>query len=128
MTRLSRQRWRSGPALLGLFFCALVLRTFVPAGYMIGPAAAGSPALILCPDAGPIPQSHGKHHHGHPATHKESPCPYAALAAPALPPAPVLLAPQPLPRAAPAMFAALAASAPPLAAPPPPSTGPPALV
>jgi hypothetical protein len=111
--------------LLALLFCALLLRTFIPAGYMVGSAASGSPALILCPDAAPPPAMHGSGHEHPPSQHREHPCPFGALAAPALPPAPLALAavaPPVAPLPAPNASAALS---PTLAAPPPPSTGPP---
>jgi hypothetical protein len=111
-----------------LLAAALFLRLLVPAGYMAG-NAAGVPALVPCPAAVPAPaMAHPGHHHG-PAPHSESPCPFAALAAPAVPPDdPLALAPpQPSFALAPAWQPAkrLALGA---AAPPPPATGPPASV
>jgi len=116
-----------------LLFAILLLRAFVPAGYMVGPAESGTPALILCPGVEPPPVHemvmHGQvHAPAHdPATHRDHSCPFAALAAPALPPAPPIVAPP----AATLTKALLppplrAATAPSLAAPPPPATGPPA--
>ena len=116
-----------------LLFAILLLRAVVPAGYMVGAAASGAPALILCPGIEP-PAVHAMAMHGHvhapshdPATHRDNSCPFAALAAPALPPAPPLVAP---PAAAPAEALLPpplhAAAVPGLAAPPPPATGPPA--
>jgi hypothetical protein len=122
-----RQAWTSKPAWLALLFCALLLRTFIPAGYMIGASSAGGAALVLCPDGGTIPVAHHGHHKPSPAHHREAPCPYGALAAPVVPPVPIVLAPAPvLPPLQPAAFAA-ASLVPALAAPPPPSTGPPVL-
>jgi hypothetical protein len=108
-----------------LLAAALFLRLLVPAGFMVG-SAAGAPALVPCPAAGPA--MHGGHHHG-PAPHTEAPCPFAALAAPALPPAdPLVLAPsQPGFALAPAWLPE-ESPAPGAAAPPPPARGPPATV
>jgi hypothetical protein len=112
-----------------LLFAILLLRAFVPAGYMAGTAASGAPALVLCPGV-EAPPVHAMAMHGHrhdPATHRESPCPFAALTAPALPPAPSLFTPPPAPPAEASRQAILrAAPAPGPAAPPPPATGPPA--
>ncbi|HEX4738588.1 MAG TPA: hypothetical protein VH331_13610 [Allosphingosinicella sp.] len=129
-------RWRietARPLLTALFLLALTLRAMVPAGFMIGDTASGAPALILCPGFESAPphamamRGHVPAHHHDPATHREAPCPFGALAAPALPPAPPVVAlPAGLvaePLAPPAFRAA---AAPPLAAPPPPATGPPA--
>jgi hypothetical protein len=118
-----------------LLFALLLLRALVPAGFMFSAAASGAPALVLCPGVeAPPPPVHEMamhrpaHRHGHdPASHPESPCPFAALASPALPPAPLAVAPAAAARsyvsleAAPSAAAALG-----LAAPPPPATGPPA--
>ena len=120
--------------LTGLFFCALMLRALVPAGFMIGTAASGAPALVLCPGMEPPPAVHGMRmhgampaHHHDPATHHEAPCPFGALAAPALPPAPPVAVLPPVPPAESALPPRhLTATAPSLAAPPPPATGPPA--
>jgi hypothetical protein len=110
-----------------LLFAILLLRAFVPAGYMAGTGASGAPALVLCPGVDP-PPAMAMHGHKHdPATHRESPCPFAALAAPALPPAPPLFAPPPALPTEPSRAPALRADAAPgPAAPPPPATGPPA--
>lgn len=120
--------------LAALFFFALLLRALVPAGFMIGTAASGAPALVLCPGADPAPVVHAMtmhgampaHHHD-PATHREAPCPFGALAAPALPPAPPVVAQPPAPMAqhvAPPQL--VTGAVPALASPPPPATGPPA--
>lgn len=144
---VGRRRARSvapHPLLAGLLFLTLLLR-MMPGGYMLVASDDGWPRLALCsgvaalPSAGSIgPAEHGAHagghHHGpspqhhqpQPAKQAEMPCPFAALAAPPLPPAPPfiaaalpLVAPLPLAAATPALrFAALAA-------PPPPATGPP---
>ena len=130
-------RWRierARPLLAALFLLALTLRAMVPAGFMIGDAASGAPALILCPGFEPPPpphamamRSHLPAHHHDPATHREAPCPFGALAAPALPPAPPVVALDATPAAEPLVPPALRiAAAPSLAAPPPPATGPPA--
>ncbi len=83
------------PLLAGLIFLALLLRALIPAGFMIGTAASGAPALVLCPGMEETPAVHPMMmhggmpaHHNDPATHREAPCPFGALAAPALPPAP----------------------------------------
>jgi hypothetical protein len=114
-----------------LILAALLLRFMVPAGFMIGTSASGAPGLVLCPGFEPPVQVMTMHGHRHapahdPATHREAPCPFGALAAPALPPAP----PAFLPSSAPAVeteavATRTAAARPSLAAPPPPATGPP---
>jgi hypothetical protein len=131
-------RLRIDARLLPVLLMALVLRLAVPAGYMLDPAGT-SLALIPCPqvsiatEAAVHSEHEGGRHHGQPApgepaTHSQSPCPYAALAAPVLPPAPALFVP---PRqvveaaALPSLAAAPAIAA--LAAPPPPSRGPPSV-
>ena len=131
-----------------LILAALLLRFMVPAGYMVGSlargsinrklgymvgtAASGAPALVVCPGF-EVPlhpmamqgRSHAPRHD--PAKHREAPCPFAALAAPALPPAPPAFAPPPAPRAEPlALQPLIPPVAPALAAPPPTATGPPA--
>src|SRR6185437_1422791 len=98
MRRDSRTGMARKP-LAALFFFALLLRALVPAGFMIGTAASGAPALVLCPGFEPPPAVHRvamhgqmRAHHHDPATHHEAPCPFGALAAPALPPAPPVMA------------------------------------
>ena len=125
MKAIPRTAWQVRPGLLVLLFCALLLRTLVPAGFMIGPVASGAPALLLCPDSAPGPTDHGPHRHQAPR-HGESPCHYGALSAPALPSAPFFFA---VPVLLPPFLAestAFLALRPALAAPPPPATGPPA--
>jgi hypothetical protein len=116
------------PGLLSLLVGALMLRLLVPAGWMFAP---GAPTLVLCDGAAPAPAVHLAHGHHHPlphdpARHPQEACPYAALAAPILPPLPPLVVP-PAGRleaaSAPLGRTASAAVAP--AAPPPPATGPP---
>ena len=113
-----------------LILAALLLRFMVPAGFMIGTAASGAPGLVLCPGieaSGHVMAMQGHRPHHDPAAHREAPCPFAALAAPALPPAPpVFLPPPPLRDEAAAVAVFAVAPEPPLAAPPPPATGPPA--
>jgi hypothetical protein len=108
-----------------LLAAALFLRLLVPAGYMVG-SAAGVPALVPCPAvvAAPVMAHHG-HHDGR-APHGEAPCPFAALAAPALPPADpfALTSSKPAYALAPEWLPA-EQFAPSAAAPPPPATGPP---
>lgn len=119
---------RARPRAAMLLAAALFLRLLVPSGYMVG-SAAGAPALVPCPAAGPAPvMAHPGHHHG-PVPHAEAPCPFAALAAPALPPAdPLALAPrQPGFVLAPAWLPA-ESPAPGAAAPLPPARGPPRFV
>jgi hypothetical protein len=111
-----------------LLVAALFLRLLVPAGYMVG-SAAGVPALVPCPSAGAVPaMAHPGHHHG-PVSHAEAPCPFAALGAPALPPAdPLALAPPQPGFALAAAWLPAESLAPGAAAPPPPARGPPTLV
>lgn len=122
------------PLLAGLLFCALLLRALIPAGFMIGTAASGAPALVICPGVEEAPAVHhmAMHgqmpaHHHDPATHHEAPCPFGALAAPALPPEPPVVALPATPSVQVAPLVPLhTAQVPSLAAPPPPATGPPA--
>lgn len=122
------------PGLFALLFGALLLRMLVPAGFMIGTGAAGGPGLVLCdgyappPPPAAMPMVHGGHHgpQHDPARHREAPCPYAALAAPVLPPLPPYVAPPAAPSEPAAAPLALATSVEVgAAAPPPPATGPP---
>jgi hypothetical protein len=115
------------PLMLALL---LLSRLLIPSGYMIAPDHHGRAGLVLCaapaaPAAGD-PARHG--HDGHPAPSKpgERPCPFAALTAPPLSPAPPALPPR-------AAAVALPLDLPPTAdlpriapaAPPPPARGPP---
>jgi hypothetical protein len=111
-----------------LLAAALLLRLLVPAGYMVG-SAAGAPALVPCPAVVPVPaMAHHGHHHG-PVSHAEAPCPFAALAAPALPPAdPLALAPPQADFARLPAWRPVERLAPGAASPPPPARGPPATV
>jgi hypothetical protein len=109
-----------------LFAAALFLRLLVPAGYMVG-SAAGVAALVPCPavESAPVMAHHGQHDGRTP--HAEAPCPFAALAAPALPPVDPLAFAPPQAGFAPAPAWLPAESlAPGAAAPPPPARGPPA--
>lgn len=124
---------RSRPGLFSLLLAALALRLLVPAGFMIGADAGGAPALVLCDGAAaasvaaPAHAMHGMHRAAahDPAHHRQAPCPYAALAAPVLPPLPALFAaPAPAP-AGPPLAALFAPAVPGPAAPLPPATGPP---
>jgi hypothetical protein len=117
---------RARPRAAILLAAALFLRLLVPSGYMVG-SAAGAPALVPCPAAVAAPVMPHRGHHQGPASHAEAPCPFAALAAPALPPAdPLALAPPgPDFALAPAWLPA-ENLAPGAAAAPPPATGPPA--
>ena len=120
------------PLRAALILAALLLRFMVPAGFMVGTAASGAPALIICPGVEAPIHVMAMHGPGHvpahdPAAHREAPCPFGAIAAPALPPAPPLFAPPPgAPEQARTLPPLVAAAAPALAAPPPPATGPPA--
>jgi hypothetical protein len=132
---------------------ALLLRFAIPTGYML--AGDGSLAIVPCPAAGPVapamppaesegsgthmgmdhamPLDHAMHgsmpdQHREPARHQDTSCPYAALSAPVLPPAPLQFEAVERPS-----FAELHVpfvrrlALPTLAAPPPPSRGPPVL-
>jgi hypothetical protein len=118
-----------------VLLAAVMLRLLVPAGFMIAPDAAGAPALVLCDGAAPAPlvaaapvhAMHGMHHapRHDPAQHRQAPCPYAALAAPVLPPlSSAFVPPTPAHEALP-LPPLFARAAPGAAAPPPPATGPP---
>jgi hypothetical protein len=114
------------PALLLL---VLALRTFAPPGYMIGEGAGGSTALVLCPGVHSAAAAEHRGHHGKgdPARPGETPCPFAAMGAAALPPAPpVFHAAAPAPPSLPLLALRTETRRPSAAAPPPPSTGPPA--
>jgi hypothetical protein len=121
------------PGLFSLLLAAVMLRLLVPAGFMIAPDAAGVPAFVLCDGvapavvAAPVQAMHGMHHapRHDPAQHRQAPCPFAALAAPVLPPLPAFFVPpSPAPAARP-LPPLPARAAPGAAAPPPPPTGPP---
>jgi hypothetical protein len=117
---------RKAGALLALL---LVFRLLVPAGWMIAPIQAGGLGFVLCDGvvaAAPAMHGHARDHDGPaPAKPSDGHCPYAALASPALPPAPPIVA-------APVSSTRFAQQAPlhegrrlGLASPPPPATGPP---
>jgi len=115
-----------------LALCALLLRAWVPAGWM--PAGAAGGILIEpCPAAAPVAAAatdHAMHHAGHgplPHHRDEHPsCAFAGLALSVLdpPPAALPLAPTPTAEAVPAADARISPGRG-LAAPPPPATGPP---
>jgi hypothetical protein len=112
-----------------LLAAALFLRLLVPSGFMAA-NAAGGPALVPCPAVVPASvMAHHGHHHDDRVPHAEAPCPFAALAAPALPPAdPLALAPsEPGFLVSPAWLPAQSLT-PGAASPPPPARGPPASV
>ncbi len=126
---------RSGGASATLLALVLLFRLLIPAGYMIAPGDDGRPGLILCGAAAAAaiedPAPHEGHHPADPAPSKaaDPPCPYAAQAAPVLPPSPPIAPPQPLAADGPLPPTPAAALAKPaLAAPPPPATGPPSSV
>jgi len=105
-----------------LLLLVLVGRGLAVPGYMVERSADGAAALVPCPSV-QAPAHHGK---TDPAGHSQSPCPFAALAAPALPPAPPAIALLPSVEAVPLLLPERRDSTPPpLAAPPPPATGPP---
>jgi len=109
---------RCRPLALALLALAFLLQAWIPPGYMLAPAQAGVPALVICPGAGD--------HHQKKST-SAAPCPFAALAQPGVLPAPPIHAPDP-----PAPVPAAAAGPdrlllpPPFVAPHPPARGPPA--
>lgn len=107
------------PLALALLALAFVLQAWIPPGYMLAPARAGVPALVICPGAAP------RSHHEKKAP-SAAPCPYAALAQPGLLPAPPILGAEPVAPVSVAI-AGPASLAPPLpfAAPHPPARGPP---
>jgi hypothetical protein len=114
------------PALL-LF--VLAFRAFAPPGYMIGEGSGGSTALVICPglQSATPPHHHGHHGKSDPAQHREGPCPFAAMAAAALPPAPpVFQTAAPVPDSPLLISLRAETRRPAPASPPPPSTGPPA--
>src|SRR3954452_9685675 len=101
-----------------LILAALLLRFMVPAGFMIGTAASGAPGLVLCPGVEAPIHVMAMRGHNHapahdPARLREAPCPFAALAAPALPPAPPAFLPPPGALAEAAALPPLIAAAPP---------------
>jgi hypothetical protein len=109
-------RWR--PLALASLVLAFLLQAWIPPGYMLAPARAGVPALVMCPGAGD--------HHKKKST-SAAPCPFAALAQPGVLPAPPIVAPEP-PAALPPAVAgpAFLLLPPPFVAPHPPARGPPA--
>src|SRR4051812_13921934 len=136
MRGIVRSMRRSGNPAWAALALVLLFRLLVPAGYMVGPDSAGRPGLVLCGGAVGATVA-GAHRHGHegrpiapaPSTPGEHLCPFAALAAPPLPPSPTAIVPPP-PAAASPPAASLAEDMlrPALAAPPPPATGPPSPV
>lgn len=121
---MSRVRFRfvAHAAMLALLSIVLLSRTLIPAGYMIAPSG-GWPILTLCEAAAPPASAHHEGHH--PPAEPKQPCAYAALASPALPPAPPPIGIPPPPEPAPAGWAAQNSVSPGPASFPPPSTGPP---
>ena len=123
MTTRANPRSAAQAAILAVLAFVLLLRTLVPAGYMIAPSG-GWPVLTLCEAAAPIAPA-GHEGHDAPAEPKQ-PCAYAALASPVLPPAPptISLPPSP-PEAALPGRVQRDPYRPAPASLPPPSTGPP---
>lgn len=124
---------RSGGVAASLLAFVLLFRLMVPAGYMIGPDGGGRPGLALCAGmaaATAESESHEGHNGGSeapaPAERGATPCAYAALGTPPLPPAPPVF-PTPSGTVEPSLAGVpldgVRHSA--LAAPPPPATGPP---
>jgi hypothetical protein len=124
-TALTR-RW----ATIAVVLLALLLRGGIPEGYMIGTDAAGAVTIAPCPGQAmvmPMPMKHGTGH-DHDGPPREMPCPFAVLAVPAMPSAPVAILPAPpVATPVPATTVPPAFPGPQAAAPPPPATGPPAL-
>lgn len=124
---------RSGGVAAPVLALVLLFRLLVPGGYMIGTDHAGRPGLVLCAGTAAATAERASHQ-GHgggseapaPAESGTTPCAYAALGTPPLPPAPPVL-PTPSPAVGPTLAGApldgVRHSA--LAAPPPPATGPP---
>lgn len=125
----------NGSALaLLLVACAIMLRTLIPAGFMIAPAAQnGGWSVVLCSGNGPVTvilDADGRIRGDAPApaapTKHDAPCAFAGLLAPVLP---VVDTVTPLPLLAPALHDARENPGPRvgqgLAAPPPPVRGPP---
>jgi hypothetical protein len=113
----------SRSAFAALLALVLLSRLLIPAGYMVGPTDSGQPGLVLCGAAAAPHSGHQPGHHS-PSKPAERPCPFAALAAPVLPPSPIALPPTivlALPTAAPIVSPV----SPPPAAPLPPARGPP---
>lgn len=111
----------------------LLFRLLIPSGYMIAPDHHGRPGLALCgapAQADAEPARHGDHA-GNPADPSpskpgERPCPFAAMAAPPLPPEPAaVLAQVPADGVPPDLPARADLPRVASAAPPPPATGPP---
>lgn len=110
---------RCRPLALALLTLAFVLQAWIPPGYMLAPARAGVPTLVICP---------GSVDHHSKKTPASAPCPFAALAEPGLLPVPpIVFAEPPVPvpagiaRPDPLLFP------PPFVAPHPPARGPPAI-
>ncbi|HEX8448821.1 MAG TPA: hypothetical protein VF652_04455 [Allosphingosinicella sp.] len=128
----SRQSGGFASAALALL---LLFRLLIPSGYMIAPDSDGRPGLALCaaPARAAVQAAMHGIHDGHsdpaPSRSDETPCAFAALAAPPLPPEPPVLEPHFHPAA---VAPDLPANPHPRriapAAPPPPARGPPLLV
>lgn len=133
MRGMVRSIGREGGLLPSILTLVLLFRLLIPSGYMIVPDHEGRPGLTLCaaPAQASVEPAFHTGHDGHgadpaPSNPGERPCPFAALTAPPLPPAPAAI-----PARAPA--AVLSPDLPPgpvlgliaPAASPPPSTGPP---
>lgn len=133
-----RPAWirKHGQAFAALALLAMVVRAFVPAGYMIGPARAGEIlAVTLCSGHGPVEAlidlktgalvDHQKKTPEKPAA-GDAPCVFAFAAPLAAPEAPLTLTIRFVTISAPLSRLAAIAPGRGLAAPPPWATGPPA--
>jgi hypothetical protein len=85
-----------------LVLAMVVVRAFVPAGYMLAPLD-GELTLVLC-DAEMQGAHHPGRHHGHHGMHPDPTCPYAQSAGPA--PLPALPVPPPAADFGPALLPA----------------------
>jgi hypothetical protein len=132
MDRMSFMTGRNMPAhrhwpAFAFVLLALLLRTAIPTGYMLGTDASGSIMVEPCSgQATAMPMRHGANHHDH-GQKSEMPCPFGVLGAPAMPSAPPVVAAASVAVVpAPNSFLLPTRLLPGPAAPPPPSTGPPA--
>ncbi|MBL8544293.1 MAG: hypothetical protein JNJ63_10855 [Hyphomonadaceae bacterium] len=131
--RSAHKRFAPVWALLALV--AISVRALVPAGYMLAPSAqAGGMAVTICTAQGAVDvvldPAGGEHKQKNDSQQRsaDAPCVFAGAAPLAAPDAAIALAAPALPSApVDYVFAALAPGRG-LAAPPPPSTGPPILI
>jgi len=85
------RRYSSNPLLCAVLLAALVIRALIPAGFMPGGGSGFSMALKLCHgmEMGTLPIHGDEPQSPAPASHKDAPCVFAALASAA--PLPELL-------------------------------------